>query len=418
MGTVRPGRSQVRVLHLEPKRAGATIGYAIMALLAVAVVVAALLYRTDSWPDQWRPQPDIPDQAPPIAAAAAGFFGLMFIGAAISNGRRWHIARVVERLSNDPQMSSLLPDKEWTPPQHRATTIPPLEVRVVRAKKLPKPQGKLRRVTADQNVLGHRPLHIAYLHLFENQPRMRTFMEGPWREFGYVYFLRSAESVTPSEYRQAKKSGDMGGLFISSRERLDAALGGPAVLGKGRYKFKTIGPRTIKVRDRYGGYSVRALLCHGTFWKTAVDVLLDRVDLVALDLSGFLPENVGTHYELQRVLDRIPVERVVFLADQSSDKKFLTAQLQEAWSQMSATSPNAGAEAKLAMVVLTDSISTQTHTTGGGTTVGPHGQVQMQSQTTQTTVSLVARRKETRRVAAMAQDRLDQWAAAGRTHVR
>ena len=85
---------------------------------------------------------------------------------------------------------------------------------------------------------------ITYLRLFENQPRLRTFMEGAWREFGHVYFLRSAASVTLDEYHRAKQAHDFAGMFISSPEQLGAALGGQSVQPKGRYKFRTIGPTT------------------------------------------------------------------------------------------------------------------------------------------------------------------------------
>ena len=51
-------------------------------------------------------------------------------------------------------------------------------------------------------------------------------------------------------------------------------------------------------------------MCHDAIWKRAVDVLLARVDVVVLDLSGYHREHVGTGYELQRVVDRFPIERV------------------------------------------------------------------------------------------------------------
>jgi hypothetical protein len=423
MGMVKPGRRQVRVLHLEPKRAGATIGNALLALLFLSVVVAALAYRTSAWPSAWRPKHHIPTNVPLIVAAVAGFLALVALVVSVHNGQRWHIARVIERMSRDPAMAPFLPDHESTPQANRASTIPPLEVRIVKARKLAKPRSKLRRVSVDQNVVGHRPLQIAYLRLFDNQPRMRTFIEGAWREFGYVYFLRPATSVTLSEYKWAKKSNNFAGLFISARDQLLPALERRAVQPKGRYRFKAVGATTIKVKDKYGSYSVGALLCHGSYWKAAVDVLLDRVDLVALDLSGFRPENLGTQYELQRVVDRFPIERVVFLADPYSKTKFLDEQVRLAWSQMAAGSPNAVPEPKLAMVAIVDSFATRVRTTGspgpaggmqaggapgmaGATPAGFQGQGQ-----TVVSVRLEARRKETRRVAAMAQDRLDAWAA-------
>src|SRR5437588_10192021 len=111
MDAVRPGRGQVRVLHLEPKRAGAPIGYAFLALLFIGGAVA-ILANSDTIRSQLS---GAPTQTPAIAAAAAGFLALLFIGGSIHNGRRWHVARVIERLSNDPAMASLYPDTHWSP---------------------------------------------------------------------------------------------------------------------------------------------------------------------------------------------------------------------------------------------------------------------------------------------------------------
>jgi hypothetical protein len=183
-------------------------------------------------------------------------------------------------------------------------------------------------------------------------------------------------------------------MFISSRERLLTQCRQRAgqVEPKGRIRYANVGDATIRVRDRYGSYPLCPLLCHGAFWKAAVDTLLEHVDLVVLDLSGFRPENAGTRYELQRVVDRFPIEHVVLLADPQSNQRFLTVQIQEAWSLMAEGSPNAGATPKQALVAVTDYF---------------YAESSMQSDSSHTNTRLMARRPEPRRVAAMAQDRID-----------
>jgi hypothetical protein len=303
-------------------------------------------------------------------------------------------------LSKDPSVASLFPDRTESPTPP-APTIPPLDVRIIKARKLQKPRH-LRRVTPERNVVGHRPLEIAFLRLFENQPRMRTFIQGAWREFGYVHLLRSAASVTPGEYRWAKRSGGLASLFATSRDRLavelDRCQSQPH--RKGWYRLKGIASSTIWVRDKYGGYPPCAILCHGTFWRTAVDVLLERVDVVAFDLSGLTGENEGTLYELHRVIDRFPIEHVVFLADERTNRTFVTNVLEQAWANMAAESPNAVTSPKTAAVVITDYV--QRHTTQTTT-----GQGASQTTTTQVQIKLVAKRRQTRRVVKMAQDRMD-----------
>jgi hypothetical protein len=386
------------VLFLEPKRAVATLGYTLLALVAVAVVVGALLYRTAAWPAEWRLRDLAPSDTRILAVAvAATVVALLFLVGAIVNGRRWHTARAVKRLSNDPALAPIFPDTRVSAPTQRSAVIPPLTVRFVAPRQFPRPRAKLRRVTRDHNVIGRPPLRIAYLRLFENQPRMRTFIQGAWREFGYVHFLRSAAAVTPAELRSAKLSGNVAGLFVASPDRLVAALDGHVerLVPKGRHKFTRIAANTIRVRDRYGSYPVRPVLCHGNFWKAAVDELLERVDLVVLDLSGYMEKNAGVRYELQRVIDRVPIERVMFLGDPYSKKRFLNRELQLAWSHMAPGSPNADHQPKTAVVAVTDYM----HRTE---TRNEHGQV------TQVNIRLVARRRQTRRVVAAAQDRLNR----------
>jgi hypothetical protein len=384
------------VLHLEPKRAAATLGYTAVALAAVAIVAGALALRADAWPFSWRPtESDVPDSTLLIVAAVAAAIAVACLVGAFVNGRRWHTARTVKRLSEDPKLAPFYPDTGLAPPTQRSAVIPPLHVQFRTPRQFERPRAKLERVTRDRNVIGRPPLRIAYLRLFENQPRMRTFMESAWREFGYVYFLRSAAAVTPAELRSAQRSGNIADLFVASPERLAWVLDSPVDRPppKGRHTFTQIGATTIRVRDRYGCYPVRPVLCHGTFWKAAVDELLDRVDLVALDLSGYMQRNAGTRYELQRVIDRVPIERVMFLADQYSKQPFLNSELQRAWSHMAPGSPNAEHQAKTAVVTVTDYIRrTETR--------GEHGQI------TRVDMRLVARRRQTRRVAAAAQGRV------------
>ena len=75
-------------------------------------------------------------------------------------------------------------------------------------------------------------------------------------------------------------------------------------------------------------------------------MLLYRADLVVLDLSGMMPGNAGTRYEIQRVIDRIPIERVIFLADRRSDRDYLHDEIGRAWSQMAFGLPNSGNRAE------------------------------------------------------------------------
>jgi hypothetical protein len=402
----QPRRRQKRVLRLEVKRAAVTISYAILALILIAISVSAAWYQANAGQVPAYVPAHVPASVPMIVAVAAAVLALIALIEVVVNGNRWHLARAVERLSSDPELVCSMPGDrppEFLPP---ARVIPPLEVDLVKPRRLPRPR-RLRRVTAAANITGDRPLSIAYLRLFENEARTRTFIQGAWREFGYVHFLRSAASVTPAEFRHAKSGGNPRRIFLSSREQFLAELAKspPAPSARHRQVFRNIAPRKIKVRDRYGSYLPVGHLCHGTIWKSAVDELLRYIDLVVLDLSGFTTRNLGTGYELQRVIDLFPVERVVFLADGYSDRGFLRGQILAGWQKMAAGSPNSGPRPRTACLAVTDRYHRRQQ---ARVVVGPRGQGQVVVQQDPGRLGLEANRKESRRLAAAVQKRVLQ----------
>jgi hypothetical protein len=109
-----------------------------------------------------------------------------------------------------------------------------------------------------------------------------------------------------------------------------------------------------------------------------------------------MPGNLGVRYELQRVVDSFRIERVIFLADGRSDLAFLRAQAQHAWAQMAADSPNAGPRPRVARIAVTDIFRREVQ----HQQQGPPGQHGTQGQTTVVRTRLVARRSQSRRLAA------------------
>ena len=188
----------------------------------------------------------------------------------------------------------------------------------------------------------------------------------------YVYMLRGASSVTPREL--LKTCGEADGRTcssprpLSSQWRLQHARTKPE--RPGRRVFRDLAPKTIRTRDRYGGYPPVAVLCHGSFWREAVDELLQQVDAVCMDLSGFTRKNEGAAYELQRVVDRFPIERVLFLMDNRGSEKFLRAAIQRAWLQLAQGSPNAGTGLRRTQRAKTDRYHTIIQTNDRGAETG------------------------------------------------
>jgi hypothetical protein len=253
----------------------------------------------------------------------------------------------------------------------------------------------LRAVTSTSNVIGHRPLDIVYLRPFGNRARARTWLEGAWREFGYVHLLRSADSVSPGELADARRRGGVQTLFVHDRQELSAhwaAVHRQGADARRRKRISAVAQGPVRVRDPYGSYPVDAVLCHGSFWKEAVGALLERADLVVLDLSGLSLRNEGTLHEVTTIVNDFPIECVVFLADPNSGRRFLQFQLHSAWSRMALGSPNANGAQRGALVAVTD-VYVRTSTTNE------------RGETTSSQARLVARRSQTRRLAALAQGR-------------
>jgi hypothetical protein len=281
-----------------------------------------------------------------------GLFLVLLTLVAIRDVRRWRVARTVERLSSDAASTPTAESVEEAAVR-RASEIGPLSVVFGEDLTGPIAQAIAGRVPGSSGD----PLRILYLRLFDNVGGTEHFLNGPCRLAGNIYFLRSATQVDPKELESAQQSGSVASMFIGTTEELDAAI---RRLATGRYDeprpegfVKTYRWMTNKERGRY---PVVALLCRDGFWKSAIDHLMPRMDFVALDLTGYRPEHTGTRYELQRVIDRYPIDRVAFLAETSSDRLFLTGQVEAAWARMADESPNAGSALRTAHVaVLTGS---------------------------------------------------------------
>jgi hypothetical protein len=212
---------------------------------------------------------------------------------------------------------------------HRAVAIglPPPRIEWIKGARGGMP--KLRASSPTTNIIGLPRLEIAYLRLFNNEHRHVSFVKGAWREFGSVSMLRSAVSMTPKEAQRARRVG-FEPLFVTSRQQLEAELSAVGIAPCFGVSRVDAGPNRVMVRDRYGAYPMRSILCANSTWRAAVDRLLDTADLVVLDLSGYTDRRAGTRYELQRVLDRVPAERLIMLADPKSKNKILEEAIADA----------------------------------------------------------------------------------------
>lgn len=92
--------------------------------------------------------------------------------------------------------------------------------------------------------------------------------------------------------------------------------------------------------DGDGRFRVSDFFCHEDTWQMALTRLVADSDAVLMDLRGFSQENHGVVYEIEELISVVPLERVVFVIDQTTDEKFLRQTVEASWDGMSPTSPN------------------------------------------------------------------------------
>src|SRR5512147_763292 len=155
--------------------------------------------------------------------------------------------------------------------------------------------------------------------------RLFDVLEARWRYAGPIQMIAApdlaARTIDPGEFMD----------FLS---------------GRLRHRF-IIGPGDLERRlaeidlrpDADGRFRVNDIFCGNETWQAAVERLMAQTDLVVIDLRGFSPQNKGCAFELQTLLDTVPITRFVLLVD-SSDQSFLRRTLAECARRIPATSPN------------------------------------------------------------------------------
>jgi hypothetical protein len=108
------------------------------------------------------------------------------------------------------------------------------------------------------------------------------------------------------------------------------------------------GPQTLELRlsemdlepDRDGRFRVSDFFCYEDSWQMVLSRLVDESDAVLMDLRGFSPQNEGVTFEINELINVVPLERVVFVIDDTTDEQFLRQTVQESWEKMRPDSPN------------------------------------------------------------------------------
>ncbi|MGH7817754.1 MAG: hypothetical protein ACREOR_10235, partial [Candidatus Binatia bacterium] len=62
--------------------------------------------------------------------------------------------------------------------------------------------------------------------------------------------------------------------------------------------------------------------------------------VVLMDLRGFSPANSGCVFEIREMFNVVPLSRVVFAIDDTTDQSFMRQTMQQAWHELKDRSPN------------------------------------------------------------------------------
>ncbi len=147
-----------------------------------------------------------------------------------------------------------------------------------------------------------------------------------WRHAGHIRLIAGPDlatsTVEPHEFLDFI-SGKLDRRFISGSETLARRL-----------------TETEQRRDFDGRYRVDDFFCHDDAWQMVLKRLARDSDAVLMDLRGFLPDNQGCVFEINELLNVVPLGRVVFVVDATTDLAFLRATFAAGWEALAVDSPN------------------------------------------------------------------------------
>ena len=146
--------------------------------------------------------------------------------------------------------------------------------------------------------------------------RLFDALEKHWRRVGSIQLIAGIDlarrSVEPHEFLDFV-SGKLARRFIDGPETLARRLG----------ELDTEPDRDLRFR-------VNDFFCYDDTWKMVLSSLVRESDAVLMDLRGFSRQNSGCMFEIQQLASMVPLERVVFIINESTDQRLLAQTLQSA----------------------------------------------------------------------------------------
>ena len=174
-----------------------------------------------------------------------------------------------------------------------------------------------------------RPPRLLVLRVFsqgKRSERLFDLLAMYWRFVGGIWLIAGPDLATstmePHEFLDFL-SGKLARQFIDSPQKLDERI----------FQFD-------RVPDHDGQFRVMDFFCYDDTWRMVLSRLAHESDAVLMDLRGFSSENAGCIFEINELVNLVPLGQVVFIIDHTTDEEFLHKILQQSWERMQPTSPN------------------------------------------------------------------------------
>lgn len=194
---------------------------------------------------------------------------------------------------------------------------------------------------------GKRLLLLRVFGRRRHSERLFALLSAHWRYAGSIELIGGPDLATTTlELREFLDflGGKLRQSFIYSSEDLQRRL-----------------DATDAGADPDGRFRVNELFCISDTWQEAVTRLIDHTDVVLMDLRGFSLTNAGCIFELQTLVDTVPLDRVVLLVDNSTDQALLENILLGLIESEQAHRGTSGGETRLRLLRLDGSAAAGVH---------------------------------------------------------
>jgi hypothetical protein len=181
-------------------------------------------------------------------------------------------------------------------------------------------------VRVRKHSMAPRLLLLRVFALARRSERLYDVIGKHWRTAGSIQMIAGPDlattTVEPHEFLDFV-TGKMARRFIDSGRTLDLRIE--------QMDLKPDSDRRFRVTEFF---------CHDDTWKITLSRLADESDAVLMDLRSFTQSNAGCIFEINELFNVVPLQRIVFVFDESTDQKFMRNTMDMAWQQIKERSPN------------------------------------------------------------------------------